>query len=159
MKRILKFVAAILALVGVVMMFFTQVTVKMIASGAKENIGISAIAGNGTYKTFGTDYTSVATGLAGYIMLGVGALIILVVALVPVFKNHGILSAVVAGFAVIILIIATFFMFFLRKNFMNENGLLSEQVIVGWGAIAAGSLGSLAAATGALSVVLDIAED
>ena len=159
MKRILKFVAAILALVGVVMMFFTQVTVKMIASGAKENIGISAIAGNGTYKNFGTDYTSVATGLAGYIMLGVGALIILVVALVPVFKNHGILSAVVTGFAVIILIIATFFMFFLRKNFMNENGLLSEQVIVGWGAIAAGSLGSLAAATGALSVVLDIAED
>ena len=159
MKRILKFVAAILALVGVVMMFFTQVTVKMIASGAKENIGISAIAGNGTYKIFGTDYTSVATGLAGYIMLGVGALVILVVALVPVFKNHGILSAVVTGFAVIILIIATFFMFFLRKNFMNENGLLSEQVIVGWGAIAAGSLGSLAAATGALSVVLDIAED
>lgn len=159
MKRILKFVAAILALVGVVMMFFTQVTIKWLGSGAKENIGIRAIAGDGTYKIAGTEFSSVATGLAGYIMLGVGALIILVVALVPVFKNHGILSAVVTGFAVIILIIATFFMFFLRKNFMNENGLLSEQVIVGWGAIAAGSLGSLAAATGALSVVLDIAED
>ena len=159
MKRILKFVAAILALAGVVMMFFTQVTVKWLGTGVKENIGIQAIAGNGVYKIAGTEFSSFATGLAGYIMLGVGAILILVVALVPVFKNHGILSAVVTGFAVVILIIATFFMFFLRKNFMNENGLISEQVIVGWGAIAAGSLCSLAAATGTLSVILDIAED
>ena len=157
MKRYLKFVSAVLALIGVVMMFFTQVTIKWLGSGATENIAIRAIAGNGTYK-IGTEFSSVATGLAGYILLAAGALIILVVALVPYFRNHDILSAVVTGFAVVALIIATFFLFFLRKNFMNENGLLSEQVLVGWGAIAAGSLASLAAATGALSVVLDIAE-
>ena len=161
MKRILKFVAAILALVAVFLIFAPQVVLHW-SNGAKQVITYNAVvpgehANEGV--SYGVTYFGVPTGLAGYIMLGVGALIILVVALVPVFKNHGILSAVVTGFAVIILIIATFFMFFLRKNFMNENGLLSEQVIVGWGAIAAGSLGSLAAATGALSVVLDIAED
>lgn len=163
MKRILKFVAAILAIVAVFLIFAPQVVVEW-SDGAKQVITYNAVI-PGTHDAssikYGVNYSGVPTGLAGYIMLAVGALIILAVALVPVFKNHGILAAVVTGFAVILLIIATFFMFFLRKNFMNQefNGMDTEKVFVGWGAIAAGSLGSLAAATGALSVVLDIAED
>ena len=163
MKRILKFVAAILALVAVFLIFAPQVVLHW-SNGAKQVITYNAVV-PGEHANEGVSYCvtyfGVPSGLAGYIILGVGAFIILVVALVPVFRNHGILAAVVTGFAVIILIIATFFMFFLRKNFMEQvgNGLSSEKVYVGWGAIAAGSLGSLAAATGALSVVLDIAED
>ena len=156
MKKYLKFAAAILALLGVVMMFFTQVTVKWPVSGAQEDIAIKALVG-GTYK-IGTEFSGVSTGLAGYILLGSGAIVILLAALIPYFKEHDILSAVVTGIGVIAIIIGVFFLFFLRKNFMNTNGLNSKDVLVGWGAIAGGSLGSLAAAAGTLSVILDIAE-
>ena len=157
MKKYLKLVAAVMALIGVVMMFFTQAVVKWTAY-PMENVAIRAIVSGGEFKYAGEIY-SVASGLAGYILLGSAALILLVVALVPYFKEHDILSAVVTGIAVIALIVGTVLLFLIRKNFAEANGLNSEQVYVGWAAIVAGSLGSLSAATGALAVVLDLANN
>ena len=157
MKKYLKLVAAVMALIGVVMMFFTQAVVKWTAWDP-ENIGLKALIGSGEFEHAG-EINTVASGFAGYILLGSAALILLVVALVPYFKEHDILSAVVTGIAVIALIVGTVLIFLIRKNFADANGMDSGIVYVGWAAIVAGSLGSLSAATGALAVVLDLANN
>ena len=157
MKKYLKLVAAVMALIGVVMMFFTQVVVKWTAWDP-ESIGLKALIGTGEFAHAG-EINTVASGFAGYILLGSAALILLVVALVPYFKEHDILSAVVTGIAVIALIVGTILIFLIRKNFADANGMESEYVYVGWAAIVAGSLGSLSAATGALAIVLDLANN
>ena len=155
MKKYLKLIAAILAVVGVVMMFLPQVTIEWF-SGTKETFGIQALVG-GTYKTTSSNFDGVATGLAGYILLGVGALILLLAALVPYFKEHDILSAVVTGAAVICLIIGTVFIFLIRKNF--DNGGVYKTVYVGWAAMVAGGCGSLAALFGGLGLIFDLADN
>ena len=155
MKKSLKLFSALLALVGVVMMFFTQVTVKWY-SGHSENIAIQALVG-GKYSTIGTQFNGVGTGLAGYILLGVGALILLLVALVPFFKEHDVLAMVVTGLALVCFIIGIVFLFLIRKNFADANGFESEKVFVGWAAIAAGSLGGLAILFGGVSLLFDLA--
>ena len=94
MKKYLKLVSAVLAVIGVIMMFFTQVSVKWEYPGHAESFAISALVGGST-KYGGEIKNPVSSGLAGYILLGVAALIILVVALVPYFKEHDMLSAVV----------------------------------------------------------------
>ena len=153
MKRILKVVSAVLALIGVVMMFFTQVTIKWF-SGHQESIAIKALVG-GTYKS-GTEFSGVGSGLAGYILLGVGALIILVTALLAVFREHDILSAVVTGFGLVAIIVGVVLLFLIRKSFADANGPF-QTVYVGWGAIAAGSLGSLSAFFGLIAFFMDLA--
>lgn len=158
MKKYLKLVSAALAVIAVVLMFFTQVTVKW-TSGHTESIGIQALVG-GTYSSEwvkGVSFSGTGAGLAGYILLGVGALILLLAALVPYFKEHDVLGAVVTGLAVICLIVGVFLVFFIRKNFANTNGYESDAVYVGWAAITAGSLGSISALFGALGVALDVA--
>ena len=155
MKKYLKFIGAALALVAVIMMFFNQVTVEW-ASKTKDFLNIQALVG-GKYPSLDTDiHQPCWTGLAGYILLGVAALILLVVALVPYFKEHDILSVVVTGVAAICLIIGIIFLFLIRKNFADGNGFESSKVYVGWAAIAAGSLGGLAIIPTGLSMVLDL---
>lgn len=156
MKKYLKLVSAVLAIIGVVMMFFTQVTVKWGASGHTESIGLAALAGNSSFKYAG-EIRTVGAGLAGYILLGVGALIMLLVALVPYFKDHDMLSMVVTGIAVVCFIVAIILLFLIRKNFADNNGLVDPSVVyVGWAAITAGSLGSLAILAGGLGMILDL---
>ena len=155
MKKYLKLIAAILAVVGVVMMFLPQVTIEWFG-GTKETFGIQALVG-GTYKATGGEFSGVAIGLAGYILLGAGALILLLAALVPYFKEHDILSAVVTGAAVICLIIGTVFIFLIRKNFADAS--VYKTVYVGWAAMVAGGCGALAAALGALGLILDLADN
>ena len=156
MKKYLKLISGALAILAVVFMFFTQVSVKS-AYDPTVNIGFKALVGgsaNGGSYTF----TGVGSALAGYILIGVGGLLILLCAFIPFFKEHDVLSMVVVGIAVVCIIIGVILIFLLRNNFMDANGELSKNVLVGWGAMTAGSLGSLAAAGGILSIVLDLLE-
>ena len=159
MKRYLKFASVGLALIGVVLMFFTQVVVKWGVSGIKESIDFHALVGGNYSSTYvkGVAFNGVGSGLAGYILAASGALIILITVLIPYLKEHDVLSMVVTGIGVICLIIGAILIFFIRKNFADANGILSGQVYVGWAAIAAGSCVSLAAGLGALGMMLDLA--
>ena len=152
MKKYLKLVSAALAVIGVIMMFFTQVTITW-NSNNSESIGIKALVG-GTYK-IGTEFSGASAGLAGYILLGVAAIILLIVALVPYFKEHDMLSAVVTGLAVVCAIVGVILIFLIRKNFADNNGPFKE-CVVGWAMIAGGSLGSLSALAGATSIIFDV---
>lgn len=154
MKKLLKLIGAGLALLGTICMFFTQVTVKWM-SDHQESIAIKALVG-GEFK-YGGEFTGVGSGLAGYILLGVAALILLAVALVPYFKDHELLSAVISGLAVVCLIVGIILLFLIRRNFAASIGADEWPVVyVGWGAIAGGSLGGLAILSGGISVVLDV---
>ena len=156
MKKYLKFASVGLAIIGVIMMFFTQVVVQW-GSGAKETIGVQALVG-GSYPYLKTEFYGVGAGLAGYILLAAGAVVVLLTVLVPYIREHDILSMVITGVGVICLIIGTILLFLIRKTFADTNGLVDPVVVyVGWGAIAGGSLGSLAAAAGALGMVFDLA--
>lgn len=152
MKRILKISSALLAIIGVVMMFFTQVTAVRY-SGHQEVVAIKALVGGAS--KYGTDFTGVGAGLAGYILLGVGALIILVTALLAVFREHDILSAVVTGLGLAAIIVGVILIFLIRKNFADQNGPF-ETVYVGWGAMVAGGLGSISALLGLIGMFLDL---
>ena len=156
MKRYLKLASAALGIIATVLMLFTQVTVKW-GSGLKDPVAFKALVG-GKYTKLGTPFDAAGngSGLAGYILVGVGALIILVTVLVPLFKEHDVLSAVVTGIGVVCMIVGTILIFLIRRNFATANMLDSEMVYVGWSAIAAGSLASLGAASGALGVVFDL---
>ena len=154
MKKYLKLVSAVLAIIGVIMMFFTQVSVKWEYPGHAESFGISALVG-GTTKYGDVIENPVSAGLAGYILLGVAALILLVVALVPFFKEHEMLSAVVTGLAVVCAIVGCILIFLIRKNFADNNGPFKE-CVMGWAMIAGGSVGALSALVGAVSIIFDI---
>ena len=156
MKKYLKLVSAALAVIGVVMMFFTQVTITWNhAPFHKEVLGINALVG-GPSK-YGVNFNGASSGLAGYILLGVAALILLVVALVPYFKEHDMLSAVVTGLAVVCAIVGVILIFLIRKNF--DNGGVYKTVYVGWAAMVAGGCGSLAALFGGLGLIFDLADN
>ena len=157
MKKYLKFASAAFGIIALVMMFFTQVVVKFTSDNA---IGFRALVGGEYTKGFVAGNKFAAgngSGLAGYILVGVGALIVLVTVLVPLFKEHDVLSAVVTGIGVICMIVGTILIFLIRRSFATANMLDSEKVYVGWAAIAAGSLASLGAASGALGIVFDLA--
>ena len=155
MKKYLKLVSAALAVIGVIMMFFKQVTITWNhAPFHKESIGLAALVGGDS--KYAVSFNGASSGLAGYILLGVAAVILLVVALVPYFKEHDMLSAVVTGLAVVCAIVGTILVFLIRKNFSEANGDSFKSCIVGWAMIAGGSLGSLSALSGALSIIFDI---
>ena len=157
MKRIFKVSAAIFALIGTFLMFATQAVVKW-GSGKLINIGIEGLVG-GNYKVIGNVDGEIAnpvnSGLAGYILLGVAALLLLIAALVPYFKEHDMLSMVVTGLAVVCLIVGIILIFLIRKN-IADNNFPTSTVYVGWGAIAAGSLGGLAILGGGLGMIMDL---
>ena len=157
MKRIFKVSAALLALIGTFLMFGAQAVVKL-ASKHTITVGIEALVG-GKYKIpgglTGEVANPVSSGLAGYILLGVAALLLLVAALVPYFKEHDMLSMVVTGLAVVCLIVGIIVLFLIRKNFADNN-FPGSTVYVGWGAIAAGSLGGLAILGGGLGMIMDL---
>ncbi len=155
MKKYLKLVSAALAVIGVVMMFFTQVTITWNhAPFHKEVLAINALVGGPS--EYGVSFNGASSGLAGYILLGVAALILLVVALVPYFKEHDLLSAVVTGLAVVCAIVGVILIFLIRKNFSAANGDMFKECVVGWAMIAGGSLGSLSALAGATSIIFDV---
>ena len=154
MKKYLKLASAALAIIGVIMMFFTQVTATWNHPPYHvESLGIQALVGGDS--KYGVSFTGVSSGLAGYILLGVAAVILLVVALVPYFKEHDMLSAVVTGLAVVCAIVGVILIFLIRKNFAENNGPFKE-CIVGWAMIAGGSLGSLSALAGGVSIIFDV---
>ena len=155
MKKYLKFISAGLAIVGFILMFFNQVTVQWV-SKVKEVLDFHALVG-GTYPHNGTQYTGVGSGLAGYILLVVGALLVLATVLVSYFKEHDVLSTVVTGLGVICMIVGIILIFLIRKNFADANIAGEAKVYVGWAAIAAGSCGGLAILFGGLGMVLDLA--
>ena len=155
MKRVLKLVSALFALIGCALMLGTQVVVKW-GSNLKEAVGIKALVGGeftGQYSK-GIPFDGVSSGLAGYILLGAGAILVLLTILVPIFKEHDILSMVVTGLGVICFIIGIILIFLIRKNFAAN--VICDTVYVGWGAIAAGSLGSLAILFGGIGMLLDL---
>lgn len=157
MKRYLKLGSALLAIIGVVLMFATQVTVKWF-SGHQEAIGVQALVGGKFHFAGGltSDISNpCGVGLAGYILLGVGALFILLSALVPFFKEHDMLSMVITGLGVVCIVIGVIMIFLIRKNFADNNGPF-DTVYVGWGAIAAGSLGSIAGLGGVIGMIMDL---
>ena len=156
MKKWLKLSAVLLGLIATLMMLFTQVVIKW-GSNAKDTVMFKALVG-GEYKYLGTKFEAAGngSGLAGYILAGAGALIILITILVPLFKEHDVLSTVVTGIGVICLIVGTILIFLIRRSFANTNLLESGKVYVGWAAIAGGSCASLAAFIGAIGMVMDL---
>ena len=154
MRKYLKFASAGLAIIGLIMMFFTQITVKWSEYGHTESFGLKALVGGST--KYAANIDGVTSGLVGYILLGVGALLVLLTALVAYFAEHEILSSVVTGAGVICMIVGTILIFLIRKNATDI--IEAETIFVGWGAMVGGSLGSLGAATGVLSVILDLAK-
>ena len=156
MKRYFKLASAFLGIIATLMMLFTQVTVKW-GSGLKDAVAFKALVG-GKYSKLGTPFDAAGngSGLAGYILVGAGALIILVTVLVPLFKEHDILSSVVTGIGVICAIVGTILIFLIRRSFANTNMLDSSMVYVGWAAITGGSCASLSAFLGAIGVVMDL---
>ena len=123
-----------------------------------ENIGIQALLG-GPYK-MGTEIKNpVVSGFVGYILLGVGGIIILLCALVPYIKNHDVLSMVLTGLGVVIIIVGIILIFLISRNFANQVApVADENTYVGWGAMVGGSLGSLAGLGGILGIVFDLIE-
>ena len=155
MKKYLKLVSAALAVIGTIMMFFTQVTITRIhAPYHTESLALKALIGGDS--STGVNFTGVSSGLAGYILLGVAAVILLIVALVPYFKEHDMLSAVVTGLAVVCAIVGLIMIFLIRKNFAEANGDSFKSCVVGWAMIAGGSLGSLSALAGGTSIIFDV---
>ena len=157
MKKYLRLAAGALAIIAVFMMFFTQVAIKW-STGTWENIGVQALLG-GTYKKGTGIEDPVVSGFVGYILLGVGGIIILLCALVPYIKNHDVLSMVLTGLGVVIIIVGIILIFLIRRNFANQVApVADENTYVGWGAMVGGSLGSLAGLGGILGIVFDLIE-
>lgn len=158
MKKYLKFASVLFGVIAVVMMFFTQVVVKFSTDHA---LAFKALVGGEYTSGFnaGNKFAAAGngSGLAGYILVGVGALIILITVLLPLFKEHDILSSVVTGIGVVCMIVGTILIFLIRKSFATANMLDSAKVYVGWAAITAGSCASIGAFLGSLGVVFDLA--
>lgn len=158
MKRIFKVSAALLALIGTFLMFGAQAVVKLFTNKMM-TVGIEALVGGkynfGSAELSGDVTNPVNSGLAGYILLGVAALLLFIVALVPYFKEHDMLSMVITGLAVVCLIVGIILIFLIRKNFADNN-FVNNTVYVGWGAIAAGSLGGLAILSAGLGMIMDL---
>ena len=154
MKKYIKLGSGALAILAVVFMFFTQVVDVALV---KTRIGVKAVIPTEFYIN-NLGYKGTGIGLAGYILLGVAGIIMILVALIPYLKEHDVLGMVVMGVAVVCAILGIIFIFLIRKNFAEINGHLNGDVYVGWAAITAGSLGSLSAAGGITSIVLDLLE-
>ncbi len=157
MQKMLKIIAGALGFVALFMMFLPQVVLDIAGSGNKEILNIVALVG-GSYS-WGTEiYKPVYTGLVGYILLGVGGLLLLLVAFLRFFQEHDILNYIITGLALVCFIVGIIMIFLIRKTFMDNNGFMSKEVLVGAGAIIGGSLGGLAIGVGGLGFILDFAK-
>ena len=153
MAKIFKLTSVLTGLVAFFMMFLPQVVVNF-TSGA-ETIGFKALTG-GTYGPIGTEFNGVGAGLAGYILVGVAALLVLATAFVGFFKEHEVLDYIVLGIAVICMIIGIILIFLIRKNFSDVNGGIDTSMA--FGMIIAGVAAIISGLTAVLSLVLDIAQ-
>jgi len=157
MNKILKLVSGCLGILAVIMMFLPQVVVHTTVGNA--TLGVKALFDNGNgYGQILTSWTGVGSGFAGYILIGVAALLFFACALVAFFSEHDILNILAMSVGIILAIIATVLLFMIRRNFANANGYLSKEVYVGAGAIIAGSLASLSGFSGLLGLILDFAK-
>ena len=146
-----------MGLLAVIMMFLPQVVIHWNLGGTT-TLGVTALVG-GTYsKDIAVNYSGVGSGLAGYILIGVAALLFLACALVAFFSEHDILNILAMAVGIILAIVATILLFMIRKNFAGANGFNSKEVYVGVGAIIGGALASLAGFSGLLGLLLDFAK-
>ena len=155
MSKMFKIIAGALGLIGLFMMFLPQVVIKW-NSFPQEYVGIQALVGGST--KYAVDIHPVYSGLAGYILLGVGGLLLLLCALLRFFQEHDVVNYIVTGAAIVCLIVGIIMIFLIRKTYMENNGELSATYIVGVGAIIGGSLGGLSIAAGGLGLILDFAQ-
>ena len=157
MSKIIKVVAGAFGLIALFMMFLPQVVLQIGGVSNKETLNIAALVG-GSYS-WGTEITNpVYSGLVGYILVGVGGLLILLCGLLPFFNEHDILNYIVTALGIICIIVGVIMIFLIRKTFMDNNGFMSKEVLVGFGAMIGGGVGSLAGAVGGLGLVLDFAK-
>ena len=156
MSKMFKLVAGGLGIIGLFMMFLPQVLLKW-NSFPQEFVGIQALVG-GAFRDGTEIHAPVYSGLAGYILLGVGGLLILLCGLLRFFQEHDIVNYIVTGLGIVCLIVGIIMIFLIRKNFMDGNGLMNKEVIVGVGAMVGGSLGGLAIGVGGLGLILDFAK-
>ena len=155
MSKILKIVGGLFGLVGLFMMFLPQVVVHL--STGQESLGIAALLG-GTYPKAGTGFEGVGSGLAGYILIGVGGLLLVLCALLKFFQEHDVVNYITVGLAIICLIVGIIMIFLIRKGFADVNGFNNDEIYVGVGAMIGGSLGALGIAFGGFGLILDFAK-
>ena len=157
MSKILKVSAGILGLLAVIMMFLPQVVIHWNLGGTT-TLGVTALVGGSYSKDIAVNYTGVGAGLAGYILIGIAALLFLACALVAFFSEHDVLNFLAMGVGIILAIIAAVLLFMIRRNFAGANGFNSKEVFVGVGAIIGGSLASLSAFSGLIGMLADFAK-
>ena len=158
MSKIFKTASAVLGLIAVFMMFIPQVCIHW-TDGGQSLIGVQAFFG-GNYSGAYADsaFTAAPSGFVGYMLILGGILLVLACAFLAFFKEHDIMNILVMIVAIILIIVGVVLLFTIRYSFMETNGFLSEQVYVGGGAIAGGSLAALSAATATLGLLLDFAK-
>ena len=157
MSKIFKTAAAGLGLLAVIMMFLPQVVIHWNLGGTT-TLGVTALVGGSYAKDIAVNYSGVGSGLAGYILVGVAALLFAACAYVAFFSEHDILNVLAMGVGIILVIIGTILLFMIRKNFAGANGFNSKEVYVGAGAIIGGALASLSGFSGLLGLLLDFAK-
>lgn len=155
MSKIFKVASALLGVIAFIMMFIPQVIVNW--SVGSETLGFNALVG-GTYgpSELKTDFNGVGSGLAGYILVGVAALLIIATAFLTFFKEHEVLNYIALGAAIICLIIGIILIFLIRMNFSNSNGGIDTSM--GAGMIIAGIAAIISVLTAGIALVLDIAQ-
>lgn len=155
MSKILKTISAILGAIAVVMMFLPQVTVHL--TDGVNTLGVQALFG-GQYSANGLDFTGATSGFVGYMLILGGILLVLACGFLAFFKEHDIMNILVMIIGIVLLIVGTVLLFTIRYSYVETNGFLSEQVYVGAGAIAGGSLAALSALTATLGLLFDFAK-
>lgn len=156
MSKILKTISAILGAIAVVMMFLPQVAVHW-TDGVVSTLGVQALFG-GQYPANGLDFTGATSGFVGYMLILGGILLVLACGFLAFFKEHDIMNILVMIIGIVLLIVGTVLLFTIRYSYVEANGFLSEQVYVGAGAIAGGSLAALSALTATLGLLFDFAK-
>lgn len=156
MSKIFKLASTLFGLVAFFMMFVPQVVVNW-ASFPSESLGVAALTGGAS--KYGIEFAGVGSGLAGYILVIIAAVLILATALLGFFKEHEVLDYIVLGIALILLLIGIILIFLIRKNFEGANpGLDPYSVSMGAGMIIAGIGAILCALSAGIALVLDIAQ-
>ena len=155
MSKMFKLAAGAMGILAVIMMFLPQVVLHF-GDGKTLTLGVQALFDNGSgIKEQIVSWNGVGAGFAGYILIGIAALLFLACALVAFFSEHDILNILAMGVGIILAIIATVLLFMIRRNFAGANGFNSKEVYVGVGAIIGGALASLAGLAGLIGLSLD----
>lgn len=160
MSKIFKIASAGLGVLAIIMMFLPQVIVHW-ADGTSDTLAVNAFF-SGTFANAGTNYYSVGSGLAGYILVGVAALLVLACAFLDFFKDHDVMNYIALGAAIICALIGIILIFMIRRNFDSANAISaikdSAYVSMGAGAIIGGIAATLSGLSAGISLVIDIAK-